>query len=102
MMNYAQILEQIEQLKIGKLNLKNLSYKKILYIPEGYTYDFVGEYIEAILKEHKFSVGRLTSFTMKSPLGHILYNGKPISQNNFSIFGKIFLANRFPIIQNMS
>ena len=104
-MNYAQVLEQIEQLKIGKLNLKNLSYKKILYIPEGYTYDFVGEYIEAILKEHKFSVGRLTSFTMKSPLGHILYNGKPISQKDFAKYGEIVLGRqltKMEVIQSIA
>ena len=105
MMNYAQVLEQIEQLKIGKMNLKNFTYKRILYIPEGYSYDFVGEYIEAILKEHKFSVGRLTSFAMKSPVGHILFNGKTISQKDFAKYGESVLGRcitKMEVIQNIA
>lgn len=104
-MNYAQVLAQVEQLKIGKMNLKDLSYKRILYIPEGYTYDFVGEYLEVILKEHKFSVGRLTSFTMKSPLGHILYNGKPISQKDFAKYGENIVGRyttKMEVIQSIA
>lgn len=105
MMNYAQVLEQIEQLKIGKMNLKDFTYKRILYIPEGYSYDFVGEYVETILKEHKFSVGRLTSFAMKSPVGHILFNGKTISQKDFAKYGEIVLARcitKMEVIQNIA
>ena len=105
MMNYAQVLEQIEQLKIGKMNLKDFTYKRILYIPEGYSYDFVGEYVETILKEHKFSVGRVTSFAMKSPVGHILFNGKTISQKDFAKYGEIVLARcitKMEVIQSIA
>ena len=105
MMNYAQVLEQIEQLKIGKMSLEDFTYKRVLYIPEGYSYDFVGEYLEAILKEHKFSVGRLTSFAMKSPLGHILYNGKSISQKDFAKYGEMVLARcitKMEVIQSIA
>ena len=105
MMNYAQVLEQIEQLKIGKMNLKDSSYKRILYIPEGYSCDFVGEYVETILKEHKFSVGRLTNFALKSPLGHILFNGKSISQKDFAKYGEIVLARcitKMEVIQSIA
>lgn len=94
MMNYTQALEKIEQLKIGKKVLAVNSFKRILYIPEGFTYDFVGEYAEAILKEHKFSVGRLTAFAIKRPLGHILYNGKAISQKEFAKYGEKVLGRR--------
>lgn len=94
MMNYAQVLEQIEQLKIGNFILKEQEFKRVLYIPEGFLYDFVGEYAETILKEHKFSVGRLTCFAMKPPLGHILYNGKPISQKEFAKYGEIMLEGQ--------
>ena len=51
-MNYAQILEQLEQLKTGKkvsvadIISNKKSLKKILYIPEQFLYDFVGEYVE--------------------------------------------------------
>lgn len=90
MMNYAQVLEQIEQLKIGKkVSFREVPFKKVLYIPEGFNYDFVGEYVEAILKEHKLSVGRVTNYAIKRPLGHILYNGKPISQKDFAKYGEI-------------
>lgn len=92
MMNYAQVLEQIEQLKIGKkVGFEEVPFAKVLYIPKGFAYDFVGEYAEAILKEHKFSVGRLTAFAIKRPLGHILYNGKSISQKDFAKYGEIIL-----------
>ena len=55
-MNYAQVLEQIEQLKIGKkvpdmdTIIKNYSTQKIIYIPAEYEYDFVGEFLELLLK----------------------------------------------------
>lgn len=92
MMNYAQVLEQIEQLKIGKkVSLKENPFSKVLYIPESYTYDCVGEYAEAILKEHKFAVARLTKFAIKRPLGHILYNGKTISQKDFAKYGEMVI-----------
>ncbi len=89
-MNYAQILEQIEQLKIGKKVpdteniLTKYSFKKVIYIPAEYEYDFVGELLEAILKEHRFSVGRFTPYAIKMPLGHIMYQGKNISQKDFT------------------
>lgn len=100
MMNYAQVLEQIEQLKIGKKEpdfeafLEKISFKKVLYIPEGFEYDFVGEFAEAILKKHGYSVGRLTSYAIKRPLGHILYNGKAISQKDFTKYGELILENK--------
>lgn len=96
-MNYAQILEQLEQLKTGKkvsvadIISNKKSLKKILYIPEQFLYDFVGEYVEAILKEHKFTVARVTKYAMKRPLGHILYNGKPVSQKDFAKYGENIL-----------
>lgn len=104
MMNYAQVTEQIEQLKIGKNELnttgifeqfyKNYgaeNYGKILYIPNTYEKDSIGAYLEAILKEHKFTVGRFTPYAIKRPCGHILLNGKPISQKDFAYFGeKVF------------
>ena len=97
MMNYAQVLEQIEQLKIGKkvpetdVISKKDTFKKILYIPAEYEYDLLGEYVEAILKEHKFSVGRFTPYAMKRPPGCIRYNGKAISQKEFSKYGERIL-----------
>ena len=92
MMNYAQVLEQIEQLKIGKkVSLKENPFSKVLYIPESYSYDCVGEYAEGILKEHKFAVVRLTKFAIKRPLGHILYNGKTISQKDFAKYGEMVI-----------
>lgn len=89
MMNYAQVLEQIDQLEMGeKVSLGKNPFSKVLYIPESYTYDFVGEFAESILKEHKFTVARLTAFAMKRPLGSVLYNGKPISQKDFAKYGE--------------
>ncbi len=89
-MNYTQILEQIEQLKTGKkipdINkvLAEYSFKKIVYIPAEYEYNFVGELLEAILREHKFSVGRFTPYAIKMPLGYVVYQGKNISQKDFA------------------
>lgn len=94
MMNYAQVLEQIEQLKMGKnkVNLGNILekyyFKKIVYIPKLYEYDFIGEYAEAILKKQGYSVGRLTAYGIKRPLGYVLYNGKNISQKDFAKYGE--------------
>lgn len=99
MMNYAQVLEQTEQLKTGKKVPKigtffdEFAFKKVLYIPEGFEYDFIGEYMENVLKEHKFSVGRFTSYAIKRPLGHILYNGKTISQKEFAKYGEKLLES---------
>ncbi len=105
MMNYAQITEQIEQLKIGKKAIdvekilkkfsethENIKKVKVLYIPDAYERDSVGEYLEAILKEYNFSVGRFTSFAIKRPCGHILLNGKSISQKEFARMGEMVLG----------
>lgn len=89
-MNYTQILEQIEQLKIGKKVpdteniLTKYSFKKVIYIPAEYEYDFVGELLEVLLKEQKFSVGRFTPYAIKRPLGHVVYQGKNIGQKDFT------------------
>ena len=98
MMNYTQVLEQTEQLKIGKklpdtmkLCEKN-DCNKIIYIPESYECDAIGELIEAILKEHKYNVGRFTTYALKNPLGQILYNKKPISQKDFAKYGEKLLT----------
>lgn len=112
MMNYAQIIEQIEQLKIGKKSVDterilekfykintDTSLDKILYIPSTYEKDSVGEYLEAILKEHKFTVGRFTSFAIKRHRGHIFVNGKPISQKEFAHFGEKILNLEEPMTQ---
>lgn len=93
-MNYAQILEQIEQLKIGKTVpdaekiLDRYSFKKVIFIPAEYEYDFVGELLEIILKEQRFSVGRFTPYAIKRPLGHVVYQGKNISQKDFTACAK--------------
>lgn len=104
MMNYAQVTDQIEQLKIGKntpdterllklfSTISELSLPgKVLYLPASYEEDSIGEFSEAILKEHKLSVGRFTSFSIKRPLGHILLNGKTISQKEFARIGEQIL-----------
>ncbi len=96
MMNYTQVLEKTEQLKTGKKVpyigslLDKFSFKNVIYIPEGFEYDMIGEYMEAVLKEHKFLVGRFTSYAIKRPLGHILYNGKAISRKDFAKYGEEF------------
>lgn len=98
-MNYTQILEQIEQLKTGKKVpdtykvLAEYSFKKIVYIPAEYEYNFVGELLEAILKEHKFSVGRFTPYAIKMPLGYVVYQGKNISQKDFTDLAGEVLGN---------
>lgn len=101
MMNYAQVTEQMEQLKLGKIKLDteqilekffkirdDEKFPEIIYIPSTYEKDSIGEYLEAILREHKFTVGRFTSFAIKRPCGHILLNGKSISQKEFAHFGE--------------
>lgn len=98
MMNYTQVLEQTEQLKIGKklpdtMKLcEKIDCNKIIYIPESYEYDAIGELIETILKEHKYNVGRFTTYALKNPLGQILYNKKPISQKDFAKYGEKLLT----------
>ena len=98
MMNYTQVLEQTEQLKIGKklpdtMKLcERIDCNKIIYIPESYECDAIGELIEAILKEHKYNVGRVTTYALKNPLGQILYNKKPISQKDFAKYGEKLLT----------
>lgn len=98
MMNYTQVLEQTEQLKIGKklpdtMKLcENIDCNKIIYIPETYECDAIGELTEAILKEHKYNVGRFTTYALKNPLGQILYNKKPISQKDFAKYGEKLLT----------
>ena len=97
MMNYTQVLEQTEQLKIGKNQPDAITFcdgcdcNKIIYIPASYECDAIGELIEAILKEHKYNVGRFTTYALKNPLGQILYNKKPISQKEFAKFGEELL-----------
>lgn len=104
MMNYAQVTEKIEQFKLGKKvpdteRLIEIFSKinedgfhgEILYIPGEYEYDSLGEFSEMILKEHKFSVGRFTSFAIKRPLSHILLNGKAISRKKFASIGEQIL-----------
>lgn len=101
MMNYAQVIAEIEQLKIGKkfVNVEPLLKKfeefsgktleaKVLYVPSSYEKESLGEFIEAILREHKFSVGRFTPFAVKRPCSHILYQGKPITQKEFAKWGE--------------
>ena len=98
MMNYTQVLEQTEQLKIGKklpdtMKLcEKIDCNKIIYIPESYECDAIGELIEAILKEHKYNEGRFTTYALKNPLGQILYNKKPISQKDFAKYGEKLLT----------
>ena len=99
MMNYAQVIEQTEQLKTGKKVpdiekiLKEFDFLKILCVPASYEGDFLGEYIESILKEHKISVARFNPYGIQSPLGYIRYNGKNISKNDFAKYGEMVLLN---------
>lgn len=112
MMNYAQVTEQIEQLKIGNKSVDtesilekfyeikaDVKFAKILFIPNVYEKDSIGEYLEAILKEHKFTVGRFTSFAIKRHCGHIFVNGKPISQKEFASMGEAVLNLEEPMTQ---
>ena len=91
-MNYAQVLEKIAQLKIGKKTpdaekfLEKYPFKKVIYIPAEYEYDFLGEILELIFKEQKLSVGCYTPYAINSPLGYMRYQGKNISQKDFSQF----------------
>lgn len=99
MMNYTQVLEKTEQLKTGKKVPKigeffnKFAFKNVLYIPEGFEYDLMGEYMEAVLKEHKFNVGRFAPYSMKRPLGYVVYNGKAISQKDFARYGERLLES---------
>ena len=97
-MNYTQVLEQIEQLKTGKKMpdadniLEKISVQNIIYIPADYEYDFVGELLELLLKEQNYSVGRFTPYAIKSPVGHILCQGKSISQKDFTVYAEEVLG----------
>ena len=90
MMNYTQALEQIQQLKIGNSFsdmeglCEEIGIDNVIFIPKDYEYDLISAYVEAILKEHKFHVGRYTEYALNSPLGRILFDKKAISQKDFA------------------
>lgn len=97
MMNYAQVIAKLEQLKTGKniadtehiLQLfSKISGKegvfKILYLQNTFEDDSIGAFCESILKEHNKKVGRFTFFAWKRPCEHILVNQKNISQKEFA------------------
>lgn len=107
-MNYTQVITEIEQLKTGKNDIDIFemlkAYEKIkigsqlgkmISFQAAYEYDSVGNYCEAILKAHKYIVGRFTTYALKRPCEYIQVNAKAISQKQFAIFGEKILTSDY-------
>ncbi len=107
MMNYTQVIDRIEQLKIGKKDVdfkkliqfyKEVTEKyncvpeeKIIWIDNTYLEEATGEYLEAILKAHSYRVGRFTTYAIKKYIGTTFFAGKSISQKDFAGYGERIL-----------
>ncbi len=105
-MNYTQIVEELEQLKKGR-KIKNIerlikTYQQffqrewtinVIYIPSSYEDDSIGIYCGEILKQHKYIIGRFTTYSTGKLCKHIFLNQKAISQNSFAHYvEKVFKA----------